>query len=406
MSNMRKELSPLLWQTFIFAAILFLSSCGNGIEIKWNRSNVPISESRPELKVYIENSGSMDGYMCDGSEFKDAVYDYVSSLSSYCNSTKLNYINSVIVPYKGTIRDFIWNLTPKTFAKVEGSHANSELSKMLSDIISGMNSNSVSVFVSDCILDVPQGNADNFFRITQTDIKNSILSKVAKDKNFAVEIIQLKSKFVGNYYGTDGTTVLKGDKRPYYIWIMGDKNKITYLNTVVKISNIQHGYEHGVSCITPSEVGFDIFNEFLKTDTRQTDAGRKIKINKGNNGYTVLIKANLYPTLMDDKTILDLTSYKTINPTVKVIKAETINDKMYPHLLTLNVSNNIKSVGEMITISSNTLPQWVITSNDDPGKNIKHHISQTSGIKYIIGGVCDAYSSYEYKASIKFTITE
>lgn len=27
----------------------------------------------PNVKVFIENSGSMDGYMCDGSQLKDAV---------------------------------------------------------------------------------------------------------------------------------------------------------------------------------------------------------------------------------------------------------------------------------------------------------------------------------------------
>lgn len=406
MNNMKQGRTPLLWQTIIFAAALFLSSCGKKIEIKWDRSNVAIEESRPELNVYIENSGSMDGYMCEGSEFKDAVYDYVSSLSSYSSSTKLNYINSNIIPFNGSVRNFIWSLTPATFAKVPGSHNNTELSVMLDNIIKGMGRNTISLFVSDCILDVPQGNADDFFRITQTDIKNTILSKVARDNDFAVEIIQLKSKFAGNYYGTDGKTLLNGAKRPYYIWILGDKNKIAYLNSVARLNKIQHGYEHCVSCTTPTEVGFDIFNEFSKTDTRNTDKGRKIEINEGNNGYTFLIKANLYPTLMDDKTISDISSYKTINPTVKVINAESIGDRQYPHLITLSVSSNIKSVGEMISISNNTLPQWVIAANDDSGKDIKHHLSQTSGIKYIIGGVCDAYSNYENKASIKFTITK
>lgn len=395
-----------LFHPIILALFLLLVSCGNSIEVRWDRSNANIRESHPELNVYIENSGSMNGYMCDGSEFKDAVYDYVSSLSSYCSSTKLNYINSEIVPFNGTVRDFIWNLTPSTFASVAGSHANSELSQMLTSIISRMGKNSISLFASDCILDVPQGKADDFFRITQTDIKNAILSKVAKDKDFAVEIIQLKSKFIGNYYGTDGTTVLNGEERPYYIWIIGDKEKIAYLNSVVKLSNIQHGYEHCVSCTTPSSVSFDIFNEFSKTDTKNSDKGRRIKVNKGGNGYTILIKANLYPSLLDDKTIADLTSYQTINPTIKVVKAETIADKQYPHLITLNVSSNIKSAGEMISISSNKLPQWAVDSNDDSGTQIRKHISQTSGIKYIIGGVCDAYSSYDNKASIKFTITK
>lgn len=41
----------------------------------------------------------MDGYMCDGSQLKDAVYDYISDLNRNTSSTELYYINSKIIPY-------------------------------------------------------------------------------------------------------------------------------------------------------------------------------------------------------------------------------------------------------------------------------------------------------------------
>ena len=64
-----------------FLSLTFLVSCDD-FRISWESQNYPIKKVSPKLKVYIENSGSMDGYMCEGSELKDAVYDYISSLSN------------------------------------------------------------------------------------------------------------------------------------------------------------------------------------------------------------------------------------------------------------------------------------------------------------------------------------
>ena len=44
----------------------------------------PVKQYKPsKIKLYVENSGSMDGYMFNGSELKDAVYSYVSGLSTH-----------------------------------------------------------------------------------------------------------------------------------------------------------------------------------------------------------------------------------------------------------------------------------------------------------------------------------
>ena len=390
---------------FLCVFPLLLLSCSNSINVKWDRHKTTLSKTSPTLKVYIENSGSMDGYICNGSELKDAVYDYISSLKSYSKQTRLYYINSQIVPYGGTVHDFIWNLTPQTFANVVGSHANSVIGQMLQAITNDMDKNTIAVFVSDCILDVPYGNAAEFFRMTQTDIKNVVLNKVAKDNDFAVEIIQLKSKFIGNYYGIDGTTKLSGQERPYYMWVMGDKNKIAYFNSKVKLSKIQHGYIHCAAFSSPSKISYDLYNQFSVTDNKPIDKGRTLELRRNHKGYTLLVKANLYSTLLDEKSIADVSIYKPLTPFVTIKKAQNVDDNDYPQLLTLYITSG-KSFAEAINIANNDLPQWVIDSNDDSGKNILKNLSKTSGIKYIIGGVADAYSNYKEKADIKFTVSK
>ena len=61
--------------TILFVIIVFLNiSCGSrNVTVTWDSVQQPVLSNNFNLKVYIENSGSMDGYMCNGSELKDAI---------------------------------------------------------------------------------------------------------------------------------------------------------------------------------------------------------------------------------------------------------------------------------------------------------------------------------------------
>lgn len=387
--------------------LLLLMSCKSGIKVEWEHVDANLKESKPNVEVYMENSGSMNGYMCNGSELKDAVYDYVSSLANYASKTNLNYINSQVVPFTGTIKTFIWNMTPYTFAQVQGNHTYSQMNAMLDTIIHRTDKNTVSVFVSDCILTVPQGNAMDFYNITQTDIKNIVENKLKNDSAFAVIIMQLKSKFVGKYYGGDGITLLNGEKRPYYIWIMGDKDKLAFLNSRINLDKIKHGYDNYVSYSLPTQIDYDIQNKFGK-GAKATGNKKLLEIKKDEGkDYTINIKTNCYPTLLNDKILNDISTYKINNPLIKIKSVNTIDDPRFTHQILLTIKRGIKSSGELLSISTpTTLPQWVSLSNDDTGKNIFKNISKTTGIKYIIGGVSDVFSNNKYRTTIKFAISK
>ena len=209
----------------IFLAILAILSttsllgCGGDKIIVGSETNTsPISNQKPDLNVYIENSGSMDGYMCDGSQLKDAVFDYVSDLSVCSDTTSLNYINNRIIPYKGSLEQYIKTMTPTTFQKAGGNHSNSDLGEMLKIILQEMTDTSVSIFISDCILDLPVSNSQKFLSRCQISIKNAINEGRNKIPDLGVEIIKMTSDFNGKYYYPNGgIEKLKDVKRPYYI---------------------------------------------------------------------------------------------------------------------------------------------------------------------------------------------
>ncbi len=105
--------------------------------------------------------------------------------------------------------------------------------------------------------------------------------------------------------------------------------------------------------------------------------------------------------------VRDKSTYSTLNNFVKIEKIDKIADKSseYTHLITLVLDcQNKKAPAERIILKKNDLPNWVEQRN---GISAKQAINNkgTTGIKYIIGGVADAYKDIENLAEIKFTMS-
>lgn len=129
---------------------------GVGIEMK--EEALPT----PTIKVYVENSGSMDGYVKGVTDFENAVYSYLSDLqladlgqkdsASFKNRLELNYINSEVLTHKSDVEEFIKKLEPKTFRMRGGNRNTSDISDILEKILERMESpNDISILISDCI---------------------------------------------------------------------------------------------------------------------------------------------------------------------------------------------------------------------------------------------------------------
>ena len=132
----------------------------------------PVKTYSPsKVKLYIENSGSMDGYMFDGSELKDAVYSYVSGLATHSDTTELYFVNSDVYRVNAPLQNVIYTMSPALFHKSPGNKANTDIADIFNMVLSQIEDNSVSILVTDAILDLPSG-ATAFFRTKQTQIKS------------------------------------------------------------------------------------------------------------------------------------------------------------------------------------------------------------------------------------------
>ena len=394
--------NKLIITSLIGIAALFgvvVASCGHTkIEVSSTAVSSSIPTNNPCLKVFIENSGSMDGYMCDGSQLKDAIYDFVSDLNRNTDTTQLYYINSKIIPYKGNLTSYIKDLNPTSFRKAGGNTSNTDLGSIIASVLGTVNDSTVAIFVSDCILELPAKDAQKFLTNCEIRIKDEIINIQKRVPDLGVEILKLSSDFNGKYFYPNGSVeMLKDVKRPYYIWIFGNKNYLAKLNIAVPFSQLKKYNLDGVVAFSnQSAVPYDIFNNGLTSKT--------IVPNHGN--YQVTIQADFSTTLQPEGMVQDKENYTFNNSTIVVDGVYPISDAQskYSHFIKFTIPKGTTIAQDCLTFHTPKLPSWVSESNDETGANIQSNLDKTTGIKYLIQGVADAYKNEKISTTFNFNV--
>ena len=390
----KKLIIPIVICTIIVIAVI--STCvggGSKIKLKWDAVLPPgeINDSI-ELKVYVENSGSMDAYMCAGSNLKDAVFDYVSDLKRLTTSCSLYYINSKVIPYNGELKSYIKDLTPQSFARAGGDRRNTDLRNIFEKIIRANGKQSVSVFVSDCILDIPE-NAIDFFGNCQVSIKNTFNEALSANPDLGVEIIKFESKFEGYWYCGHNREHLTNVKRPYYIWVIGDQRYLAEFNKKVPVDSIIGGIKEYSAYAAPKKIPFD-----LNRSTYVTNHSGKINVE---------VLVNLRGSLQSSDLYKNTAQYKSANPSqVTVVSVNEITDASspYSHVITLEIDNPETLKSETLTFSYPHLATWVSNSDDTTGANVKDNLDKTTGLMALIKGVAEAYKNSTTYGSVSFEL--
>ena len=91
--------------------ILFIYGCNGQSGKKRPLPIVPAiklpakTSAKPLYNIYVENSGSMNGFVQSQAEFKETVGNFLADLeiNDLAKSINLNYINSTIIPIGSNI---------------------------------------------------------------------------------------------------------------------------------------------------------------------------------------------------------------------------------------------------------------------------------------------------------------
>jgi hypothetical protein len=378
------------------------------------------SISKPEItsfNVYLENSASMDGYYNGLTEYKDALFFMLAQINGKDEPVQINFINQQIYPIEKALDEFIAYLNPKSLSGL-GSRGNTKINDILKQVVDQYKKdNKPAILISDYIYSL--SNATNVQSQLPT-IKYTMATtcqELDKD-NDAILVIKNQSKFNGIYYDIYNTkTNLNGQFRPYYIWIIGNKNAIYSFMDKYSIKQAK-GYQdfliidHSNSVDIPEN---KLLAHTLKNgrfsicrDQQESLCIENIEFNDRESPASLqfalaldLSKIPLSEKLKLEPSNFVITSQK--GDQLQVIMIQSIssiekNDERFRGNAThiIAIRTQALSRGEqVINIKMKKgIPPWVkeVSTNDDSQDAIKN---KTFGLDYLIEGVNLAFNPTE-----------
>jgi hypothetical protein len=415
------------------ACALSLVSCG-GPPARPNQNvgqPVPKSETKltaPTIKVFVENSGSMDGYVKGKTDFETAVYSYLNAIqyadlgeqadtTVLKNKLELYYINSDVHSFAPDVKEFIDALEPLKFQKRGGNRNTSDMSDILATILSQTSESDISIFVSDCIFSPGKkykrnDNADDYLDAQQIAINGHFVEKLKENPRFAVAVLRLNSQFNGLFYNKFDDSTYINDNRPFYIWLMGNCDQLQRLLKKVEIDKIKgQGVENVFMIsnsnnvnIAPSFILNKRIGEFYidKTDPLKITKAKAKNI-AGNKQFQFAVRVNFCDLLVTSEYLLNPENYFVSN-SMYDLNVQYVENDTYDLVFKLN--QPIISKGTVKVSLLNKMPEWVKIYTDEDGLDINdsNAMEKTYGLKYLIEGVYEAFCTKQEYVTFTFKI--
>lgn len=409
----------------ILCLILVVSSCKNrgssGTHKTKNQiistdSEIALAPTKANYNIYIENSGSMDGYVSTESDFKNSVYGITTKLFSkeIANEISLNFVSDKICEVQPKalstdIQYFIYNLNAiKKANKKNCEVKSSDLPNIILNVLKA-GENEVNILVSDCIFSLDKKSGE--FLTQQQNSVNLLLAPELRKNSFSTIILKFNSQYKGNYYieskGGIGVPFLNNNyRRPYYILIFGKPAKVNTLLSGIDFSEFK-GFENSYYLLNPSDSkpSAKIVRNNLIGQANIAQPASKLIINNAKESkrneqegiFQFSIAVNLEFLKMNETYLDNPTNYE-ISDNYSIVSISRNKDltneslKEYTHVFTIKTKNLIDRQDISIKLRSK-LPEWVEKSSNiddsDPYDSIQQR--QTFGLSYLIRGISDAY---------------
>lgn len=379
------------------------------------------------VSVYMENSGSMDGYVNLNSEFKDALGKIIVKSNSFYSGVNLFFVNNSNIydvqetQLKGDVNNFVSQLNSSTM-KI-GNTASSNINEIFKSVLDHTSKDTVSILFSDFVYSISNNDVSSAISNAKNATMGAFMDAIKKDPNFATIILQCQSSFNGMYYDRTDHGIPYTGVRPFYIFIMGsydnliDVNKNLELNTsTTGIPGLKNKYflstkawnldENTVQVITTDYTNSDMIK--AEKDGMNIDF---IKTGEGNLQYALALGiSNLF---VDESYICDAKNYKTDDADIRIVKAERVKSSSVinefpqfktPYAIHISVPPS-SQVPNLVIELENKIPSWVQASSIADDLGAVPESMQTFAIYDLISGVYDAFhSQIKDKPIFKFEI--
>lgn len=394
---------------------------------------IPQLSSTTNLNVYLENSGSMNGYVKGNTGFEQSIYYYLSQIeySNKVGSIHLNYINSKVIPQGNDIESFIHNVEPADFQKKGGNLGSSDIAVILDTILNRQQPGDISLFISDCIFSpgkkMPDAEVQNYLIEQSTRIERIFKNKLrGTNNNLAVVICQLQSDFNGTFFNREDANRQIQHKRPFYFWLIGSPAQLCQLMKTIPFESLKgKGAEVENTyclCKVSTPIKYAIINngrigtfERHRVIRNEQDKNSIFNCKPNSRGrqsslFRFAIGVDYSALPLDNSLLLNPVNYTWEARGYDIdIKQESAPGG-YTHLIYISTTRQPVPSVELEIVLKNPIPQWVEDKNDPVGLALNPDdiaLDQTFGLKNLVKGVCDAFGGEQAEyANFKVSINK
>lgn len=385
-----------------------------------SKQDSTVSLSNCTVSFYMENSGSMDGYVNGETEFKDVLGRMIVNAHHFCKSTDLYFINDQIYKADSDVVNFIQMLNPSKI-KV-GRVGSTDVNRIFRNILSQTKGDTLSILFSDCIYSVK--NVTNELDNAKNATTAAFLDATKENPNFATIVLQFQSQFDGIYYDRMDNKLQCHSLRPYYVVMLGDKDCLAKLYKEIKVEDMplllnrfflsteSWTLDESNTCpiisdysnarrIKPCKNMMDIQEIALDREYGNLEFAFGIDLEGIFTNPAYLEDATNYAVSPEDYQVVEV-----VKPSPAAMGDFSTAPKM-PYVLRLSVPAN-KCTSKITVSLKNKLPKWVEESNLPDDLNTLPLSTQSFAIQKMMEGIYNAYDIsgkdiFKFEINIKKT---
>lgn len=380
--------------------------------------------SKKIINIYIENSGSMFGFVSGNTGFKNALTKLIVDLKhkNYKEENiKFHFINKKITPITitGRIENYPISLSGSIMRDFDSNDSN--INDIYKQILENTSENVISILFSDCIYSVHQDirndDVEGALRIWETRTVG-VFNDAIKTKELSTLLVQLTSDFTGNYYTkTNKPIYLNKQQIPYYITVIGEEKELNKFSFVDKLDGFQNKL-----IFTTQDYSKNSFYSLVQTNEdngsykpsrdRNSNANivqsiESIRIpGRGDDRFIFSVAVDFSKLPVDENYLLQENNYtidkgdykiasifpydKNILKPSSLVKLEK-NKETPTHIIVFESTS--EKYSDLVFSLNKNVPEWIYKWNTNDDSDIRTNPNQTFGIKYLAEGIFEAYQN-------------
>lgn len=361
---------------FLLLVVLVSFSCGR----KSKNNNSTVNDStivvQPStFNFFVENSGSMKGFFSGNgqSQLETIINEYYDRL--YENKIKgdtitLNYVNTSVERYKYDLKKYLKDTKSKCTAQYTKID---DILKMAMDSVGG---NNVNIVISDYCFESNDGSLS----IAKSRITRLFTEQINSNRDLSVALFKYMVNFHGKYYpgGFDCNRPM-----PIYIWVFGNTMQVK------RVAQLNIESQNCGKLLL--QIGKTLDPKIEMKAKRSVKDGEIIvsewDVDRQSKKYFCDILVDLSEIILDKEDLLKVSNYIISSSSSAKYTLESITKEK--DFYKIRIATEKPAPGTLEIAYKIMRPDWIDDYSFEGAGLPKD--STTYGIKYLIGGVYDAF---------------